>query len=169
MDHLIRRGYTRRGCVALEGSSAGGMLAAALLNRRPDCIAAAVLRSPFVDVLTTMLDCSLPLTVHEHAEFGDPLTDKDVFRSLQRVCPYASMPAAAYPPVLVTSAWDDARVPVWGPAKYVARLRTKQLGSAKAFLLCDDQGGHFGDETHAVEDAARDYAFLLHAMEGGWR
>lgn len=166
MDFLISQGYSSKGRVALEGTSAGGLPAAALLNRRAGCIGAAVLRVPFVDVLTTMLDPSLPLTVHEYDEFGDPSTDKQAFESLRKLCPYANIRPAAYPPVLVTCAWNDQRVPVWGPAKYVARLRENQLGSAKVFLACSAGGGHFGDEADAVREAARNYAFLLHALNG---
>ncbi|CAL8468479.1 g8019 [Coccomyxa elongata] len=117
MDFLIRRGYSRKGRVALEGASAGGLLAAALLNRRPGCIGAAVLRVPFVDVLTTMLDPTLPLTVHEYDEFGNPSEDVEAFESLQKLCPYANLRPAEYPPVLVTCALNDQRVPAWGPAK----------------------------------------------------
>jgi oligopeptidase B len=79
------------------------------------------------------------------------------------------MRPAEYPPVLVTCAWDDQRIPVCGPAKYVARLRASQLGKAPVFLACRESGGHFGGEADAVAEAARNYAFLLHAMEGGWR
>ncbi|BDA43568.1 Prolyl endopeptidase-like [Coccomyxa sp. Obi] len=168
MDFLIRRGYSRKGRVALEGASAGGLLAGALLNRRPGCIGAAVLCVPFVDVLTTMLDPSLPLTVHEYDEFGNPSEDVEAFENLRKLCPYANLCPAEYPPVLVTCALNDQRVPAWGPAKYVARLRANQRGSGKVFLVHSATGGHFGDGADAVHEAARNYAFLLHALDGGW-
>ena len=169
MDFLIRRGYSSKGSIALEAASAGGLLAAALINRRPDCIGGAVLHVPFVDVLTTMLDPSLPLTVHEYDEFGNPSLDEEALQSLQELCPYANIRPNAFPPVLVTCALNDQRVPAWGPAKYVARLRANQLGSAKVFLAHNAKGGHFGDDAYALHEAARNYAFLLHALDGGWR
>ncbi len=169
MDFLIRRRYTSKGLVALEAASAGGLPAAALINRRPDCIGAAVLRVPFVDVLTAMQDPSLPLTVHEYDEFGNPAADKETLQSLRALCPYQNIRPNTFPPVLVTCALNDQRVPAWGPAKYVARLRANQLGSAEIFLEHSAKGGHFGDDANAVQDAARNYAFLLHAMDGGWR
>lgn len=164
MEFLIRCGYSRKGRIALEGASAGGLLAAALLNRRPGCIGAAVLRVPFVDVLTTMLDPTLPITVHEYDEFGNPSEDVEAFESLRKLCPYANLRPAEYPPVLVTCALNDQRVPAWGPAKYVARLRANQRGSGKAFLVHSATGGHFGDGADAMHEAARNYAFLLHAL-----
>ena len=169
MDHLIAAGYTRAGRVALEASSAGALTAAALLNRRQDAFGAALLHVPFVDFLSTMSDPELPLTQHEHGEWGNPCSDAAVLDSMLALCPYHNIVAAAYPPVMVNVVGNDQRVPAWGPAKYVARLRARSSGAAPVLLAYEEAGGHFGSEELSVAHAGRDYAFLLHAMEGGWK
>ena len=170
MDGLIRAGYSREGRVALEASSAGALTAAALLNRRPAAFGAALLHVPFVDLLSTMSNPGLPLTQHEHGEWGDPCVDAAVLGSMLALCPYQNIAGgAAYPPVLVTAVGNDQRVPAWGPAKYVARLRARGGSRAPVLLAYEAAGGHFGSEELSVAHAARDYAFLLHAMEGSWK
>lgn len=169
LDHLIAQGYSSEGRVALEASSAGALTAAALLNARLASFGAALLRVPFVDLLSAMTRPELPLTVHERDEWGDPLADADVLHAMLALCPYQNVAAAAYPPVLVTCVGNDQRVPAWGPAKFTARLRARGAGSAPVFLAHEERGGHFGSDADSVRDAARDYAFLLHAMSGGWK
>ncbi len=168
MDHLIAEGYTRAGKIALVGSSAGALTAAALLNRRPRSFGAALLRAPFLDLLSTMTDGDLPLTQHEHDEWGNPCADGAVLDAMLALCPYHNLATVAYPPVLLTCAGNDARVPAWGPAKYVARLRARSAGIAPVFLAYEEGGGHFGQEELGVQHAARECAFLLHAMDGRW-
>ena len=169
LDHLIALGYSSEGRTALEASSAGALTAAALLNARPASFGAALLRVPFVDLLSAMTRPELPLTVHECDEWGDPLADDKVLDAMLALCPYQNVRAAAYPPMLITCVGNDQRVPAWGPAKFAARLRARGTGCAPVFLAYQERGGHFGSDADSVRDAARDCAFLLHAMSGAWR
>ena len=163
MDHLVQEGYTEHGAFALEGYSAGALPMAALMNRRPASIAAAVLHASLVDFLGAMTDEACPMRLHEAGEFGDPRADAQVLDAMLELCPYLNLKPGHLPAVLLRIGLDDIRVPSWGPAKYAAKLRACQQGSA-AVLLLARPGGHFGDEHDGLQVASADYAFLLHVM-----
>lgn len=164
-------GYSSKGKFALEGSSAGGVAAGAVLNRHPSFFAAALLESPFVDVLSTLCDPTLPLTQHEYDEFGHPGSAEGV-RHLHSICPYQGIvPGQMYPPVLVTCSQSDHRVPSWGPLKYAARLRAAQGGvgggaaAGRVLVLPDAHEGHLAGDRERYDVKAAQYAFVLKAME----
>jgi oligopeptidase B len=161
-DFLVKDGYTSPDRLVIEGGSAGGLLIGAVLNMRPDCAGAAVLRVPFVDVINTMLDESLPLTVGEFEEWGNPKI-REHYEYMKSYCPYTNLAARPYPALLVRTSLYDSQVMYWEPVKYVARLRA--LGSAVVppLLKVTMDAGHGGasgryDYLHEI---AFDYAFIL--------
>jgi oligopeptidase B len=162
-DFLVRAGYTPRAKLALNGASAGGLLMGAVLNMRPDLCHVALVEVPFVDVINTMLDESLPLTVSEFEEWGNP-KDAEFYRYMKSYSPYDNISSTNYPAMLVKSSLNDSRVMYWEPAKYVAKLRaTKSDHNPLLFKIELEPAGHSGksgryDELH---DVAFDYAFLL--------
>ncbi|KAL3150348.1 hypothetical protein ABBQ32_000191 [Trebouxia sp. C0010 RCD-2024] len=163
LDHLLHKGYTRKGLVALQGTSAGGLLVAALLNRRPQDLLAAILRVPFVDMFTCMTRPELPLTVHEYGEWGNP-ADPKVLLQMRKLCPYQNVARAQYPPVMATCAVPDSRVPVWCPAKWVAKIRQHQTADPPVLLLHTLDTGHFAHESDLLENSVLEYSFLLDAL-----
>lgn len=160
---LVSEGYTSADRMCVRGVSAGGLAAAVLCNEHPELLAAAVIKVPFVDVLTAMADASLPLTAHEYDEWGDPATDVDAFRAISAYCPYRGVRRQAYPEMLITGSLHDERVQYWHPAKLAARLRDHNEGDSQILLRTDMDGGHFSSNSYA--DEARDFAFLQHAVE----
>jgi oligopeptidase B len=163
-DHLVKEGLAKPGQIAIRGGSAGGMLVGAALNMRPDLWRCAVLDVPFVDVLNTMLDASLPLTPIEWPEWGDPVHDPEAFCRLLGYSPYDNIREQAYPPVLVTAGVSDPRVTYWEPAKYVARMRATRTDQAPPLLLKTNMtAGHFGKSGRydALYEAAEALAFVL--------
>ena len=140
---LIGEGYTSPRHLAIRGRSAGGLLIGAVLNARPDLFACAVAQVPFVDALTTMLDESIPLTVNEYEEWGDP-NDPEFYDYMKSYSPYDNVRRVAYPAVLVTAGLNDPRVPYWEPAKWVAKLRSTTLSSRPILLKTDLESGHSG-------------------------
>jgi oligopeptidase B len=142
-NHLIARGYTSASKLAIRGRSAGGLLVGAVLNARPDLFGCAVAQVPFVDVVTTMLDETVPLTVTEYEEWGNP-NDIEFYEYMKSYSPYDNVRDADYPAMLVTAGLNDPRVSYWEPAKWVAKLRdTKRDG--KPLLLQTQMGaGHSG-------------------------
>jgi len=148
--------------LVIEGGSAGGLLMGAVTNLRPDLFKAVVSHVPFVDVLNSMLDASLPLTVAEYEEWGNP-NQPDEYAVMRKYCPYTNLAAKAYPSILVTTSLNDSQVMYWEPAKYVARLRTLKTDSNPLLLVTNMGAGHGGasgryDRLHEI---ARDYAFML--------
>ncbi len=131
VEHLTAAGYGDPARVAIEGGSAGGLLMGAVANMRPDLFRAVVSHVPFVDVMNTMLDASLPLTVPEYEEWGDP-NDEEYFRYMLSYSPYDNLRAASYPAMLVKTSLHDSQVMYWEPAKYVAKLRTLKTDNASA-------------------------------------
>src|SRR4029450_9985821 len=121
-DFLVRSRYTAADRLIIEGGSAGGLLIGAVLNLRPDCASAAILRVPCVDAINTMLDESLPLTVGEFEEWGNPKI-REQYEYMKTYCPYTNLAARRYPALLVKTSLNDSQVMYWEPAKYVARLR----------------------------------------------
>jgi oligopeptidase B len=162
---LVDDGVTSPDQLVIRGGSAGGLLIGAALNLRPDLFAAAVAEVPFVDVLTTMLDPSLPLTVHEYEEWGDP-NDPAVYSYLASYSPYDNVRAVAYPYLLVTAGLNDPRVSYWEPAKWVQRLRERGTGDHPILLRTQLGAGHMGPSGRydAWRDEAFVYAFILWAL-----
>ena len=160
-DFLVASGYTAHERLVIEGGSAGGLLVAAVLNMRPDLCTAAVLRVPFVDVINTMLDASLPLTVGEFEEWGNPKI-REFYDCMKTYCPYTNLARRRYPAILVRTSINDAQVMYWEPAKYVAKLRA--LNPQAEILFKIDMGaGHGGPSGRydALREIAFDYAFIL--------
>jgi oligopeptidase B len=158
VDHLVNEKYCARDRLAIDGASAGGLLVGAVLNRRPDLCKAAVLEVPFVDVVTTMSDESLPLTVQEFRQWGNP-KKKAEYDSIKAYCPYTNLRAAAYPAVLVTTSLNDSQVMYHEPAKYVAKLRAVRTDKNPVLLRCNMDAGHGG--ASGRYDALKERAFVL--------
>jgi oligopeptidase B len=161
-DHLVQHGYTGRDRLVIEGGSAGGLLIGAVLNMRPDCAAAAVLRVPFVDVINTMLDESLPLTVGEFEEWGNPKI-REQYEYMKSYCPYTNLDGGPYPALLVKTSLNDSQVMYWEPAKYVARLRELGRAAVPPVFKINMEAGHGGASGRYdyLREIAFDYAFIL--------
>ena len=165
VEHLIVNGYGDPARVAIEGGSAGGLLMGAVTNLRPDLFRAVLSHVPFVDVMNTMLDASLPLTVPEYEEWGDP-NDEQYFRYMLSYSPYDNLKPTAYPAMLVKTSLNDSQVMYWEPAKYVAKLRTLKTGSNPLLLVTNMEAGHGGASGRYdyLKEIAFDYAFLLREL-----
>jgi oligopeptidase B len=166
VKHLTAAGYGDPARVAIEGGSAGGLLMGAVANVRADLFRAVLSHVPFVDVMNTMLDPSLPLTVPEYEEWGDP-NEREAFEYMLSYSPYDNLAHQAYPAMLVKTSLHDSQVMYWEPAKYVARLRTLKTDGNPLLLHTNMSAGHGGasgryDYLHEI---AMDYAFLLHELE----
>ncbi len=164
-DWLVKHGWTTPAQLVTSGGSAGGLLMGAVLNQRPDLFHAAILAVPFVDVLNTMLDATLPLTTEEYVEWGNP-NIKEQYGWMRAYSPYDNIKAAAYPHLLVLVSYNDSQVPYWEGTKYLAKLRTTKT-DANALLLHATMGaGHGGaaGRYDALNDVARNYAFLFSAL-----
>jgi oligopeptidase B len=161
-EHLIAGKYTSPEQLVVRGGSAGGLLVGAALNMRPDLFGAALVDVPFVDVVNTMLDESLPLTVGEFEEWGNP-KQKDAYDYIKAYCPYTNLAQKAYPAMLVQTSFNDSQVMYWEPAKYVAKLRTLKTGSRPLLLKTNMAAGHGGASGRydALHEDAFDYAFML--------
>ena len=161
-EHLIAKGYTRAGNIVCYGGSAGGMLMGAAVNLRPDLWRAVVAVVPFVDVLNTMLDSSLPLTVIEYEEWGNP-AEKKAYEYIRSYSPYDNLERRDYPSMLVLSGFNDRRVQYWEPAKWVAKLRALKTDANPLLLRTRMGEGHKGASGRYdyLQDVAREYAFIL--------
>jgi oligopeptidase B len=162
-EHLVATGYAARDRLAIRGASAGGLLVGAAVNLRPDLFAAVVAEVPFVDVVTTMSDDELPLTVGEWEEWGNPVEDPDAYARMLAYSPYDQVRAEAYPAMYVTAGLNDPRVGYWEPAKWVAKLRATTTGTRPILLRTELGAGHQGPSGRydAWRDEARVQAFLL--------
>ena len=140
-EYLIAQKWTSKDRLVIEGGSAGGLLMGAVVNMRPDLFHAVHAAVPFVDVMNTMMDASLPLTVGEYLEWGNP-NEKAAYDYMKTYSPYDNLEKRAYPAILVTTSFNDSQVMYWEPAKYVARLRTLKTNDAP--LLLEDQDGTGG-------------------------
>jgi oligopeptidase B len=161
-EHLVAEKYTAPGRLVIEGGSAGGLLMGAVSNLRPDLFQAVISKVPFVDVINTMLDESLPLTVGEFEEWGNPKV-KAEYDYLKTYCPYTNLAAKAYPAMLVKTSFNDSQVMYWEPAKYVARLRTLKTDTHPLLLKTNMAAGHGGASGRYdfLREVALDYAFIL--------
>jgi oligopeptidase B len=157
-DHLIANGYAAPHRFAARGGSAGGLLMGAVVNLRPELFAAVVAEVPFVDVVTTMLDPTLPLTITEWEEWGDP-REPEAYTRMKSYSPYDNVRDVAYPALLVTTGLNDPRVAYWEPAKWVAKLRVHNTSSQPVILRTELGAGHGGPSGRY--DAWRDEAIVL--------
>jgi oligopeptidase B len=160
---LIARGYTEAGRISISGGSAGGELMGAVVNSDPGLWGAVVAHVPFVDVLATMLDASLPLTPGEWPEWGNPIEDRAAFELIASYSPYDNVKRQAYPPMLVTAGLNDPRVTYWEPAKWVARLRELKTDDNVLLLKTNMGAGHGGKSGRfeSLRETAEEYGFIL--------
>ena len=161
-EHLIEKRYTSRGQIVISGGSAGGMLVGTTINLRPELYKAAVAKVPFVDVINTMLDETLPLTVTEFEEWGNP-KKLDYFQYMLEYSPYENVRAQNYPHLLVTSGLNDPRVTYWEPAKWVARLRELKTDGNLLLQYINMEAGHGGasGRYQILREIALEYVFIL--------
>ncbi|KAA0263315.1 S9 family peptidase [Hafnia alvei] len=159
---LVERGFGQPGRLYAMGGSAGGLLVGAVMNQQPELFNAIVAQVPFVDVVTTMLDDTLPLTLGEYDEWGNPHRLAD-YQQMKAYSPYDNIKPMRYPNLLVTTGLNDSQVQYWEPAKWIAKLRENQLGTGKLLLLTDMQAGHGGKSGRLkrVENTALEYNFIL--------
>jgi oligopeptidase B len=167
-EYLVARKFAAPDKVVAQGRSAGGLLIGAVANQRPDLYAALIAEVPFVDVLNTMLDDSLPLTPPEWVEWGNPITDPAAFATIRAYSPYDNVRAQAYPATLVLAGLTDPRVTYWEPAKWVARLRAHKTSPNPVVLRVNLDTGHAGapGRFDRLKEVALTYAFAIAAVEG---
>jgi oligopeptidase B len=162
-EHLIQQKWTSKERLVIEGGSAGGLLMGAVVNMRPDLFRAVHAAVPFVDVMNTMMDASLPLTVGEYLEWGNP-NEKAAYDYMKTYSPYDNLEKRGYPAMLVTTSFNDSQVMYWEPAKYVARMRTLKTDKNPLLLKIKmDPAGHGGASGRydRLKDQAFEYAWLL--------
>ncbi|MBL8568772.1 MAG: S9 family peptidase [Phreatobacter sp.] len=162
-EHLIAKGFTAKGRIVAQGGSAGGMLMGAVANMRPELFAGILAEVPFVDVINTMLDDTLPLTPPEWREWGNPIADAEAFRRMLAYSPYDNVAAQAYPPILALGGVSDPRVTYWEPAKWAARLRAAKTDANPVLLVTNMDAGHGGaaGRFDRLAEVARSYAFAV--------
>jgi oligopeptidase B len=169
-EFLVAEGYFDRDRIFAEGGSAGGLLMGAITNMRPDLWRGVAARVPWVDVVTTMLDESIPLTTSEYDEWGDP-RDREYFDYMLSYSPYDQVEAKGYPNILVTTGLADSQVQYWEPAKWVAKLRALKTDDNLVLLKTSMDAGHGGasGRFRRLEETALQYAFMLDlaGMGGG--
>jgi oligopeptidase B len=165
-EELIARSYARPGHIVCEGRSAGGLLMGAINNMRPDLWAGVIGGVPFIDVLNTMSDTSLPLTPPEWPEWGNPLEDPEAYDYIASYCPYSNIERKAYPAVLSTGGLTDPRVTYWEPAKWAAKLRPHTTSERPVLLKMIMTAGHAGSagRFEYLREIAHDYAFAIKAI-----
>ena len=167
--HLIAHGFTQQGRIAIAGGSAGGELMGAAVNQAPELWGAVAAHVPFVDVVNSMLDTSLPLTPIEWPEWGNPIEDKAAFEYMYSYSPYDQLKSGHYPPILVTAGLNDPRVTYWEPAKYVAKLRTLKEDDNPLVLKTNMGAGHGGKSGRydSLYEVAEEYTFMLWSLAEG--
>ncbi len=162
-EALIETGFTSKGWIVAEGGSAGGLLMGAVTNLRPDLWAGVLAEVPFVDVLNTMLDDTLPLTPPEWPEWGNPIESREDYDLIASYAPYEQVQAMAYPPMFVLAGLTDPRVTYWEPAKWVAKLRATRTGDTPLYLKTHMDAGHSGasGRFEQLKETALGYSFAL--------
>jgi oligopeptidase B len=167
-EHLVAEGYTSSDRLAINGGSAGGLLMGAVTNLRPDLFRAVLAEVPFVDVVNTMLDATLPLTVIEYDEWGNP-NDSTYYDYIRSYSPYDNVASKDYPHLLVTAGLNDPRVAYWEPAKWTARLRARKTDRNRLVLRTNMGAGHGGASGRYdyLREVAFKYAFLLDVVGEG--
>lgn len=163
--HLCDTNYTSKGNIAIDGRSAGGMLIGYAINTAPDLFKAAVLGVPFVDVLNTMLDETLPLTATEFEEWGNP-KDPQYYDYIKSYSPYDNVKAQNYPAIFMTTGIKDPRVGYWEPAKFLAKIKSMKLDKNPLLMKTNMAAGHFGKSSRfeMYREYAQEYAFILHTF-----
>ncbi len=166
-EYLVQQKYTAKGRIIAHGGSAGGMLMGAAANMRPDLFGGIIAEVPFVDVLNTMLDDTLPLTPPEWPEWGNPITDRVAYETIASYSPYDNVSAQDYPPILALAGLSDPRVTYWEPAKWVAKLRELKRDDNILLLKTNMEAGHGGasGRFESLKERAFAYAFALKVME----
>jgi oligopeptidase B len=161
-EHLVKEGYTSKDKLAIQGGSAGGLLVGTVVNMRPDLFKAVIAQVPFVDVMNTMLDATIPLTTQEYIEWGNP-NEKDAYFYMKSYDPYSNVRKTAYPTILVRTSLNDSQVGYWEAAKWVALLRAKKTDDNAILLRVNMGAGHGGASGRydKLKDDAADYAWLL--------
>src|ERR1700678_422819 len=161
-EQLVSKGYGAKDRVAIEGGSAGGLLMGAVVNEQPDLFRVVLSHVPFVDVMNTMLDASLPLTVAEYEEWGNP-NEAEAFEYMRSYSPYDNLKPGDYPAMLVKTSLNDSQVMYWEPAKYVAKLRTLKTNDTPLLLHINMDAGHGGASGRydSLKEMAFAYSFLL--------
>ncbi len=161
--HLVAENFTAHDRIVAQGGSAGGMLMGAIANMAPQAFGAIIAEVPFVDVLTTMLDDTLPLTPPEWPEWGNPIASEADYRTIAAYSPYDNVAALDYPPILAQAGLTDPRVTYWEPAKWVAKLRERKTGDNPVLLKINMDAGHAGASGRfsRLEEVAFTYAFAL--------
>ncbi|HUR81625.1 MAG TPA: prolyl oligopeptidase family serine peptidase, partial [Thermoanaerobaculia bacterium] len=161
-DYLVKNEYTSQDKLAISGGSAGGLLMGAVVNMRPELFKAVLAYVPFVDVINTMLDASLPLTTQEYIEWGNP-NEKDAYVYMKSYDPYSNVARKAYPNMLVRTSLNDSQVGYWEAAKWVAKLRANKTDDNQLLLRVNMGAGHGGASGRydKLKDDAADYAWLL--------
>ncbi|MDC7681647.1 S9 family peptidase [Asticcacaulis sp. BYS171W] len=169
-EHLIANGYGAKGRIVAQGGSAGGMLMGAIANLRPDLWGGVIGQVPFVDVLNTMSDTSLPLTPPEWPEWGNPIEDKAAYDYIASYSPYDNVTKQAYPPVLATGGLSDPRVTYWEPMKWASKLREYTTSGSPILLKINMEAGHGGASGRfdRLKETALNYAFAIWALDKGW-
>jgi oligopeptidase B len=164
-EELLRQRYTSPDRLVANGGSAGGLLMGAVVNMRPDLFHAVVADVPFVDVINTMLDASLPLTAQEWEQWGNP-RNPDHYAYMMSYSPYDNVEAKAYPWMLVTTSFNDSQVMYWEPAKWVAKLRATKTDANPLYFKINLKGGHGGSSGRydRLREIAFRYAFMLDAV-----
>jgi oligopeptidase B len=164
-EHMVNQKYTSRDRLVIQGGSAGGLLMGAVTNMRPDLFKAVVAQVPFVDVLNTMLDASLPLTTSEYIEWGNP-NEKSAYDYMKKYSPYDNVHKANYPAMLVKVSLNDSQVPYWEGTKFVAKIRDLKTDHNPLILKVNMGAGHGGASGRydAIHETAFDYAFMLWQM-----
>ena len=165
-DALINEGYTNREKLAIQGGSAGGLLVGAAVTMRPDLFKTVIAKVPFVDVVNTMSDPSIPLTTLEYEQWGNP-DDKEYFDYMLSYSPYDNIRPTNYPNMLITTGLNDPRVAYWEPAKFVAKLRALKTDNNLLLLKTNFDAGHAGASGRYdfLKEIAFDFAFLMESLE----
>jgi oligopeptidase B len=165
-EQLIQDGYTRRDKLAIWGGSAGGLLVGACMTMRPDLFGAVICDVPFVDVISTMSDPTIPLTTLEYDQWGNP-DNKEYFDYMLSYSPYDNVQATAYPHALITTGLNDPRVAYWEPAKFAAKIRELKTDDNLLLLKTNFDAGHAGASGRYdyLKELAFKYAFLLDRLE----
>ena len=161
-EHLVEQGYTNEDVLFAMGGSAGGLLMGAVTNMRPDLFKGVVATVPFVDIVTTMLDESIPLTTSEYDEWGNP-NEKEYYDYMLSYSPYDNVEAKDYPNILVMTALHDSQVQYWEPAKWVAKLRALKTDDNTILLKTNMEAGHGGasGRFRRLRETALQYAFMI--------
>jgi oligopeptidase B len=162
-SHLVNEGYTSTDHLYAQGGSAGGLLIGAVINMAPDLWNGAIAAVPFVDVVSTMLDETIPLTTFEFDEWGNP-KDKEYYDYIKSYSPYDNVEAKDYPHLLITTGYWDSQVQYWEPAKWIAKLRATKTDNNLLLMDCNMEVGHGGASGRfkRYKEVALSYAFLLH-------